>query len=105
MRRHAGGTEVEGGYYWSLRSWELVRIPGDAGLLPGTSAEPCVRVPAVLVPVLAPVMGGLFAFFLPAAGFAVVAQALATRLGLLRPGAAAPPPAESGAGGEAGGPA
>jgi hypothetical protein len=62
--------------YWNIRTWELVPVseldtpPPDAW-----------KVPLVALLLIAPVMGGLYAFFLPFIGFVMVAGFLGRRMG------------------------
>ena len=78
MTRYNGGTEVLGGYYLNLKSWEIATLRGERGILPGGGQYVFVPTPALLV--LAPVMGGVFAVVLPFLGFAMPVWALARKL-------------------------
>jgi hypothetical protein len=55
------------GYYWNRETWELHTVNGETPLPEGRF----VRVPTPALFVIAPVMGGLFAVFLPFIGFAM----------------------------------
>ena len=70
MKTCNGGAKVESGYYWNLRAWEVVTV-GAESALPGGKEERFVHVPLPVLFVVAPVMGGLFAIFLPFIGFAM----------------------------------
>ncbi len=70
MKTCNGGTKVRRGYYWNLRAWEVVTV-GAESALPGGADERFVHVPLPVLFVVAPVMGGLFAVFLPFIGFAM----------------------------------
>ncbi|HZZ83274.1 MAG TPA: hypothetical protein VFE30_01960 [Anaeromyxobacteraceae bacterium] len=76
MARHAGGTAVKSGYYWSTSRWSLTAIPAEGGALPGPRSEHYTRVPVWAALLLAPVMGGLFVVFMPFIGFFVTVKAL-----------------------------
>ncbi len=80
MAKRVGGTLVKGGYYWNMRSWSVVDVPKEGGLLPGGAETRYLAVPWPLLLVLLPVMGGLFVVFLPLIGFALTIHALAARL-------------------------
>lgn len=67
-----GGTTVKAGFYWNLSKWEIVPVSGEGGILPGGAEQRYFRVPVLLMLILAPAMGGLFAFFLPFIGFALL---------------------------------
>lgn len=80
MKTCNGGAKVRSGYYWNLRAWEVVTVSGarhGAGFegaestLPGGQDDRFVHVPLPVLFVVAPVMGGLFAIFLPFIGFAM----------------------------------
>lgn len=81
MSKHTGGTEVKAGFYWNLRKWEMVTLSGEGGTLPGTAADRYLKVPIVAFLFVAPVMGGLYAFFLPFIGFAVLFAFLGRKAG------------------------
>ena len=83
MKRYAGGTTVKGGYFWHTGKWEIVPVHGEAGELPGGAEDGFIPVPLPMLLVLAPVVGLGYAFFLPAAGFALAAYALGRKLGLV----------------------
>jgi len=84
-----GGTAAKGGFYWNLGKWELTMIPKQGGILPGTVSDRYVRVPVVGLLVLAPMMGAVYAFFLPFIGFAMLFGFMAKKaFGVTRAGAA-----------------
>jgi hypothetical protein len=89
MTTHRGGTRVKGGFYWNLRAWSLHAISGAHGVLPGGEEARYAKVPALLVLVLAPVMGGLYVMFLPFVGFALVFRFLLEKAGVTLAKAAA----------------
>ncbi|MGZ6144109.1 MAG: hypothetical protein ACXWLM_12280 [Myxococcales bacterium] len=80
MKRYNGGTRVEGGYYFSEKSWEITTISGKEGVLPGAADERYIHAPLLALFVLAPVMGLGFAMFLPFIGFALPFYALGKKL-------------------------
>jgi hypothetical protein len=75
-----GGETVKAGFYWHADGWEIVPVSGEGGVLPGTAEDRYVRLPALGMLLLAPVMGGLFVVFLPLIGIALLLAHLA-RLG------------------------
>ena len=80
MTRRVGGTMVKNGYYWNTRSWSVVDVPREGGVLPGTAETRYLAVPWPLLLVILPVMGGLFVVFLPLIGFVLTIHAIAARL-------------------------
>lgn len=80
MKRWVGGTKVGPGFYWRREAWEIVPVSAPGGLLPGGHEERYVRVPALAMLALAPVMGGAFAVFLPFIGFAMVMREVGRRV-------------------------
>jgi len=81
MSKHTGGAEVKAGFYWNLRKWEMVTLSGNGGTLPGTREDRYLKVPIVAFLFVAPVMGGLYALFLPFIGFAMVFAFLGRKAG------------------------
>ena len=97
MFKHNGGETVTGGFYWNQATWHLENVEGKVGTLPGGELTHYVRVPTLLLFVLAPLMGALFVVFLPFIGFALLAGMLVARtMGLFRkqPLSMPKPPAE-----------
>ena len=92
MTKHNGGNAVKAGFYWNLKKWEMVTLSGAGGTLPGATEDRYLKVPIVAFLFVAPVMGGLYAFFLPFIGFAMLAAFVGrkvgagARLGLARAG-------------------
>jgi hypothetical protein len=85
MRRYFGNDWVHAGHYWHSAQWEIVTIPQEGGVLPGGSDRHYRRLPALLLLLLAPILGGLFVVFFPFIGFAVVLSVLGKKLlGLVR---------------------
>lgn len=80
-----GGDNVRFGFYWNVKEWEAQIVPKEGGELKGSREVTYVRLPLMAVLVLAPLMGALYAFFLPFIGIAMVLMYLAGRLrGLFR---------------------
>ncbi len=76
-----GGTQVKGGFYFNPRGLRIVAVSGKTGLLKGEPSEQFMRIPAVAVLLLAPILGGMFVVFLPIIGFVLVGQHLARLAG------------------------
>ncbi len=72
MKRSAGGTKVEPGFYWNAKDWRIVTVEAKDGTLPGGPEEKYVNVPAAGMLALAPLLGLSFVIFLPFVGFAMV---------------------------------
>jgi hypothetical protein len=72
MRRYFGSDWVKTGFYWNSGNWEVVPMSKEGGELPGASDQPYVRIPALMVLPLAPLMGGLYVVFLPCIGLAML---------------------------------
>jgi hypothetical protein len=79
MSRHQGGEQVKAGFYVNLRSWEVTTVSGEGGTLPGGPDARYRRVPTLALLVFAPLMGALYAIFLPFIGIAMVLQYLGVR--------------------------
>jgi hypothetical protein len=80
MLRHQGGDHVKAGFYFDLDSWEINTIAGtEGGTLTGGESTRYLRIPVAGMLVFAPLMGALFAIFLPFIGIAMVAQYAAVR--------------------------
>lgn len=80
MLKHKAGEIVKAGFYWNTREWGAEIVPAEGGPLPGAPDATYYRIawPALLV--LAPVMGGAFAMFLPFIGLAMLVAYLTGRL-------------------------
>lgn len=80
MARYPGGMQVNGGYYWNPRSWEVEVVPQEGGRLQGGQGSKYLKVPFPLLFLIVPVLGGLFLVFLPFIGFALFAYAVAKKV-------------------------
>jgi hypothetical protein len=76
MTKAAGGSRVNGGFYWKTRTWEIVTIGDEGGVLEGGPGEAYLRVPTLVLLGLAPLLGGAFVVFLPLVGFVLVLREL-----------------------------
>ncbi len=68
--KRIGGTAAKSGFYWNLGKWEMTMVPKQGGILPGDSNERYLKVPVLALLVVAPLMGAVYAMFLPFIGFA-----------------------------------
>ena len=97
MKQLTGNTEVKGGFYINRNEWDIVVVPGEKGILKGETSDRFVRLPALALFLVAPLLGGLFVMFLPFIGFAILFEeigrrtlAAARRLGAGAAGTVAP---------------
>ena len=74
MARHQGGEKVNAGFYLNSGTWEVTTLSGKGGTLPGGKDAQFVRVPTLGALMFAPLMGAVYAVFLPFIGIALVAQ-------------------------------
>jgi hypothetical protein len=74
MTKYTGGETAKAGFYWNRGTWGVELIPAEGGTLPGDAGNTYLRVPWPLLLVIAPVMGGAFAMFLPFIGIALLVQ-------------------------------
>ncbi len=72
MRKRIGGTAAKNGFYWNLGKWEMTMVPNQGGILPGGAGDRYLKAPVVALLVLAPLMGAVYAMFLPFIGFAML---------------------------------
>ena len=95
MKRIHGGTTADPGFYWSTTRWAVATVSEAPEALPGPPVEAYVRIPTLAMLAAGPVMGGLFAVFLPLIGFVMVVRELVPGAGRLgrRPPRPKPAPA------------
>lgn len=72
MTKRTGGTAAKNGFYWNLAKWEMTMVPKQGGILPGGVNDRYLKVPVVALLVMAPLMGAVYAMFLPFIGFAML---------------------------------
>ena len=80
MLKHNGGDRVGKGTYWNLTNGERIDISVE-GTLPGDVRKTYYRVPAAAIIVLAPVIGLLYAAFLPFIGIAMLVKLVGQKAG------------------------
>lgn len=76
---HRGSEFRTAGYYWNLSTGEFIAIPQGGGLLPDAKGR-YLKIPGPFMPILAPVLGGLFIIFLPLIGIVLVIGLVLRRL-------------------------
>lgn len=79
--KRSGGDVVPPGFYWNLKEWEAQIVAPPGAALKGEATNRYLRLPLVALLVLAPLMGAIYAFFLPFIGFVLVISYLVRRIG------------------------
>jgi hypothetical protein len=77
MLINKGGQMVDSGTYWDLRIGSRIDIAGE-GILPGSEKATYIKMPPLVMLLIGPIIGLLYAILLPFIGIATVA-ALAGR--------------------------
>ena len=72
MKNFRGGDTVKRGFYASATRWTVEMVEENGRALPGEAGERYVRVSALGLLILAPLMGAGFVIFLPLAGFVLL---------------------------------
>ena len=80
MTTRRAGEAAKVGFYFNTRTWEMDLHRKDGGALPGGDGDRYVRIPALALLFLGPVMGFFFVIFLPFIGFALVARELGHKM-------------------------
>jgi hypothetical protein len=78
--RHNGGDQVTFGFYWNRTEWEAQIVPAGGGVLKGEAGTRYLRMPALALLVVMPLMGAAYAMFLPFIGIAMFTAFLFGRL-------------------------
>jgi hypothetical protein len=79
MLRHKGGHKVGKGTYWNFSTGERVDI-ADEGVLPGNGKIVYYRLPASGILIMGPVIGLIYAAFLPFIGIAMAVKLVAQKV-------------------------
>jgi hypothetical protein len=79
MLRHKGGHKVGKGTYWNFSTGERVDI-ADEGVLPGNGKTVYYRLPASGILIMGPVIGLIYAAFLPFIGIAMAVKLVAQKV-------------------------
>ena len=77
--RHRGGETGSKGNYWNLTNGQRV-ILRDEGQLPGDSSVTYYRINPVIILAAGPVIGLLYAAFLPLIGLVITGKVLVTKM-------------------------
>jgi len=80
MLKHNGGDRVGKGTYWNLTNGERIDIR-DEGILPGEAKKAYYRMPAAAIIVAGPVLGLVYALFLPFIGIAMLVKLVGQKAG------------------------
>jgi len=80
MLKYNGGDRVGKGTYWNLTNGERIDISAE-GTLPGDVRKAYYRMPAAAIIVAGPVLGLMYAAFLPFIGIAMVLKLVAQKAG------------------------
>ena len=75
MLKHNAGTKVGKGTYWNFSNGERIDISAE-GVLPGSKNDVYYRLPATGIVALGPVLGLLYAAFLPFIGIAMLVKVI-----------------------------
>jgi hypothetical protein len=85
--RHTGGEKAEKGNYWNFETGERVMM-SEAGKLPGNEKTVYYKANPIVILAAGPVLGLLYAAFLPFIGIAIVAKVAVQKLMGLMEGSA-----------------
>jgi len=77
--RQSGGQTVSPGNYWNFSSGERVRLTSKA-VLPGDEKQSYLRMHPIILLLLAPVLGLIYAIFLPAIGIVMAVFTIGRKL-------------------------
>ena len=80
MLKHKGGDRIGKGTYWNLTNGERIDISSE-GILPGDAKKSYYRMPAAAIIVAGPVLGLMYAAFLPFIGIAMVVKLVGQKAG------------------------
>jgi hypothetical protein len=72
MLKLRSGDVVKRGFYASAKRWTIEMVENDGGMLPGEAGERYMRLPVLVMLVVAPVMGAGLVMFLPLIGFVLL---------------------------------
>jgi hypothetical protein len=78
MTTYESNAAVKSGYYFNTATMALIPVERDGGRLPNEKGS-WIAVPTAAALLLTPLLGAMFAFFLPALGFLLLGQATGKR--------------------------
>ena len=76
---YKAGERAEGGNYWNFSNGERISL-GNEGILPGDSKTTYVKAHPVVILAAGPILGLLYAVFLPFIGIAMLLNVAATKV-------------------------
>lgn len=76
--KHIGGEKVTRGNYWNFANGDRISMDSD-GVLPGGRATTYYKANPLLILAVGPVLGLIYAAFLPFIGLAIVAKLALTK--------------------------
>ena len=76
-----GGSKAKDGLYWKKGDWEIVTVEGENGALPGTEDLEFVRIPGILFPPVALILGLGVYLFLPLIGIGMLLSVAVKKIG------------------------
>ena len=77
MKNYNGGQSVKAGFYFNRDSWTISTISGkQGGVLAGDQFDKYLRLPALLMMVVGPMLGALLVVFIPVIGVVLLTKAL-----------------------------
>ncbi|MBI5187723.1 MAG: hypothetical protein HZA07_01430 [Nitrospirae bacterium] len=79
MLKYNGGDKVRKGTYWNFATGERIDVTHE-GVLPGERKAIYFRLPATGILVLGPILGLIYAAFLPFIGIAMVARLIGEKV-------------------------
>ena len=77
--RHIGGDSVGKGNYWNFSTGERITMNAD-GVLPGSDETVYYKTNPFIILAVAPIMGLLFAAFLPFIGIAIILRVAVAKM-------------------------
>jgi hypothetical protein len=80
MRTRKAGEMVKGGFYFNTKAWDIHLVRTAGTTLPGGENDRYIRIPALALLVIGPLMGFAFVIFLPLAGFALTFREAGRRI-------------------------
>ncbi len=79
MTTFESNAAVKSGYYFNPTTMNCVPVQRDGERLPNEKGS-WIAIPTIAAVMLVPLLGSMFAFFLPAIGFILTAQAVAVKV-------------------------
>jgi hypothetical protein len=83
LKTFKGGDNVKGGFYFNRHDWTMRVAPREGEVLPGGEIAVYYRFPTLMFLVAAPLLGLMFAMFLPFIGLALIAKVAVDKVAYL----------------------